>query len=95
MYSVSPEPLWLISDPEVYSVMHKSTGIGLNTLEDFSSRSRSFLVALKISWASKRETTRAEDIAYCLIGLFDINMPLLYGEGGVKAFRRLQEEIIR
>ena len=50
-------------------------------------------VATKMSWASKRKTTRVEDIAYCLMGLFDINMPLLYGEGQ-KAFGRLQYEIL-
>lgn len=53
-----------------------------------------YSIAQKMSWAAKRETTRVEDEAYCLMGLFDINMPLLYGEGR-KAFRRLQEEIIR
>jgi hypothetical protein len=47
-----------------------------------------------MSWASRRSTTRVEDRAYSLLGIFDINMPLLYGEGR-KAFRRLQEEIIR
>ncbi|KAF2098833.1 HET-domain-containing protein, partial [Rhizodiscina lignyota] len=54
----------------------------------------SLSVAERMSWASKREVTREEDIAYCLLGLFDVNMPLLYGEGGVKAFIRLQEMII-
>jgi hypothetical protein len=53
-----------------------------------------FSVAQKMSWAASRRTTRKEDEAYCLLGLFDLNMPLLYGEGN-KAFRRLQEEIIR
>ncbi|EGR51183.1 uncharacterized protein TRIREDRAFT_45503 [Trichoderma reesei QM6a] len=52
-------------------------------------------VAEKMSWAANRTTTRPEDLAYCLLGLFDINMPLLYGEGQMKAFKRLQEEIIR
>jgi hypothetical protein len=47
-----------------------------------------------MSWASKRSTTREEDEAYCLLGLFDINLPLLYGEGR-KAFMRLQEQILR
>ena len=51
-------------------------------------------VAQKMSWAANRETTRIEDMAYCLLGIFDINMPMLYGEGN-KAFRRLQEEIIK
>ncbi|KAM5360079.1 hypothetical protein ACJZ2D_013990 [Fusarium nematophilum] len=51
-------------------------------------------VATRMHWAAKRRTTREEDTAYCLMGLFDINMPLLYGEGGVNAFYRLQKEII-
>ena len=54
----------------------------------------SYCVAVRMSWASTRQTTRAEDMAYCLLGIFNINMPLLYGEGD-RAFRRLQEEIIR
>ncbi|WPH01478.1 HET domain protein, protein [Acrodontium crateriforme] len=51
-------------------------------------------VAERFSWASERKTTRIEDEAYSLLGLFSINMPLLYGEGQ-RAFTRLQEEIIR
>ncbi|KAK0754413.1 heterokaryon incompatibility protein-domain-containing protein [Schizothecium vesticola] len=51
-------------------------------------------VARKMSWAAGRQTTRVEDLAYCLLGIFDINFPLLYGEGA-KAFRRLQEEIMK
>ncbi len=54
----------------------------------------SICVAQKMSWASRRSTTRIEDEAYCLLGIFNLNMPLLYGEEE-KAFRRLQEEIIR
>ncbi|KUI73616.1 Vegetative incompatibility protein HET-E-1 [Cytospora mali] len=51
-------------------------------------------VGLRMNWAFDRETTREEDMAYCLLGIFDINMPLLYGEGP-KAFMRLQEEIMK
>ncbi|KAK4460442.1 ankyrin repeat-containing domain protein [Cladorrhinum samala] len=51
-------------------------------------------VAQRMSWAARRQTTRVEDIAYCLLGIFGVNMPLLYGEGE-RAFIRLQEEIIR
>ncbi|KAJ5930996.1 HET-domain-containing protein [Penicillium verhagenii] len=47
-----------------------------------------------MSWASKRETTRIEDRAYSLMGLFGIYMPLIYGERET-AFVRLQEEIIK
>ncbi|KAH8588953.1 heterokaryon incompatibility protein-domain-containing protein [Bisporella sp. PMI_857] len=51
-------------------------------------------VARKMSWAAKRETTRIEDTAYCLMGLFNVHMPLLYGEG-TKSFFRLQNEILK
>ncbi|KAH8593057.1 heterokaryon incompatibility protein-domain-containing protein [Bisporella sp. PMI_857] len=51
-------------------------------------------VAQRMSWASGRKTTRVEDRAYCLMGIFCVNMPLLYGEGE-RAFIRLQEEIIK
>ena len=54
----------------------------------------SYSVAQRMSWAARRETARIEDQAYSLLGLFDINMPLIYGEG-IKAFHRLQEEIIK
>ncbi|KAI0708152.1 heterokaryon incompatibility protein-domain-containing protein [Cerioporus squamosus] len=48
----------------------------------------------RMSWYGKRETTRLEDEAYCLLGLFDIHMPPLYGEGR-NAFHRLQEELLK
>ncbi|KAI5984784.1 heterokaryon incompatibility protein-domain-containing protein, partial [Pisolithus marmoratus] len=51
-------------------------------------------VAQIMSWAAYRKTTREEDRAYSLMGLFGVNMPMLYGEGK-KAFRRLQLEIIK
>jgi hypothetical protein len=46
-----------------------------------------------MSWVDKRETTCKEDIAYSLLGIFDVNMPLIYGEGREKALKRLREEI--
>ncbi|KAI8712793.1 HET domain-containing protein [Fusarium sp. LHS14.1] len=76
----------------------RATGIDERLLQDDRAKSgpilRSSSIAQRMSWASRRQTTRTEDLAYCLLGLFDINMPLLYGEG-IKAFTRLQEEIIR
>ncbi|ETS75102.1 hypothetical protein PFICI_13586 [Pestalotiopsis fici W106-1] len=73
----------------------------LSTITDVDARAlnhskplNTFSVAQKMSWASSREATRIEDIAYCLLGIFNINMPLLYGEEE-KAFLRLQEEIIK
>ncbi|KAI1744227.1 heterokaryon incompatibility protein-domain-containing protein [Xylaria scruposa] len=54
----------------------------------------SYTVSRRMSWASNRSTQREEDGAYSLMGLFGVKMPLLYGEGS-RAFRRLQEEIIK
>ncbi|KAI0466755.1 heterokaryon incompatibility protein-domain-containing protein [Xylaria cf. heliscus] len=51
-------------------------------------------IAQRMSWAAARSTTREEDEAYCLLGLFNVNMSLIYGEGP-KAFRRLQETLAR
>ena len=51
-------------------------------------------VAERMSWAAHRRTTRVEDRAYSLMGIFGINMPTIYGEGP-RAFIRLQEEILR
>lgn len=53
-----------------------------------------YSVAQRFSWASKRSTKRVEDEACYLLGIFAVNMPLLYGEGS-KAFFRLQQEILR
>ncbi|KAK4121509.1 HET-domain-containing protein [Parathielavia appendiculata] len=69
------------------------TGILASVLAG-SSRLANVSVGVRMSWAANRETTRPEDMAYSLLGIFDVNMPMIYGEGE-KAFRRLQEEIIR
>jgi hypothetical protein len=46
-----------------------------------------------MSWMENRETARKEDKAYSLLGIFDVYMPLIYGEGRENAFKRLREEI--
>ncbi|GAP93412.1 putative beta transducin-like protein [Rosellinia necatrix] len=51
-------------------------------------------VAQRMSWAANRVTKRKEDMAYCLLGIFEIHMPMAYGEDS-NAFIRLQEEIIK
>src|SRR2546423_857263 len=51
-------------------------------------------IASRMNWASKRVCTREEDTAYCLMGIFGVHMPLLYGEGR-NAFMRLQLEILK
>lgn len=77
----------------------------LDVLEDITRVPRAVLaqedrlgsisVANRTNWAACRQTTREEDVAYCLMGIFDVNMPMIYGGGGRKAFVRLQEEIVK
>ncbi|KIM62504.1 hypothetical protein SCLCIDRAFT_60203, partial [Scleroderma citrinum Foug A] len=69
------------------------TGVSQVILMDGLSSNRP-CVAQIMSWAANRTTTRVEDRAYSLLGLLDVNMPMLYGEGR-RAFQRLQLEIIR
>jgi hypothetical protein len=56
--------------------------------------SKPISVAQKMSWAAGRETSCVEDIAYSLLGLFDVHMPMIYGEGE-GSFIRLQQEIMK
>jgi hypothetical protein len=67
--------------------------IDVGTLRD-SKRMYSQCVAQRMSWAAHRKATREEDLAYSLLGIFNINMTMQYGEGE-KAFVRLQQEITR
>lgn len=55
---------------------------------------QSVSIAARMSWASRRQTTRLEDEAYCLLGIFGVHMSTIYGEGR-NAFIRLQEEILK
>ncbi|KAL0941518.1 Vegetative incompatibility protein HET-E-1-like protein 2 [Colletotrichum truncatum] len=79
-------------------VISKTTNIGTTYLYHKKMKHRTRIsaasVAERMSWLSRRKTTRVEDMAYCMLGIFDINMPLLYGEG-TRAFTRLQEEILK
>lgn len=81
------------SDFRFVKILERLTGIPILVLE-YIIDIANIPVAQRMSWAASRETTRIEDLAYCLLGIFDVNMPLLYGEGS-KSFLRLQEEIVK
>ena len=72
--------------------IHEITGIAIQALQ--GSPLSNFDVAERLSWAAKRKTKRKEDEAYCLLGIFDIYMPFIYGEGE-KALIRLNDEIYK
>jgi hypothetical protein len=81
------------SETNLVKLLSSITTIPEAVLVDPSQRT-SCSVARKMSWAARRKTTREEDMAYSLLGIFDVNMPLLYGEG-TRTFIRLQEEIMK
>ena len=71
--------------------IHTITGVPVSALR--GSPLSDFSVSERMAWMEKRETTRQEDKAYSLLGIFDVCIPLLYGEGREKALKRLQEEV--
>jgi hypothetical protein len=71
--------------------VHEVTGIPVKALRGIPLSDLS--VPERMLWAENRETTRKEDKAYSLLGIFDIQMPLIYGEGREKAFKRLRGKI--
>jgi len=83
----------LTSWVHVRAAVSQVTGIALRRLGTPLS-SQGACISEKMAWLARRKTTRIEDMSYCMLGLLDINMPLLYGEGA-KAFTRLQHELIR
>ncbi|KAI6135999.1 hypothetical protein F5141DRAFT_4069 [Pisolithus sp. B1] len=80
------------TDAAILAELEKATGIDSRTLTDFSPGMTD--VRSRLQWASSRRTTRPEDIAYSLFGIFDLNLPVLYGEGDNDALGRLLAAII-
>jgi len=77
---------------DVIPELEAITGVDGSVLEGGPLRQIS--IGKRMSWAVDRQTTRQEDIAYSLFGIFEANLPLVYGEGP-RAFLRLQEEILK
>lgn len=84
------------SRDELATSISKITNIDEHLLRSSGQQTplETYPIGQRMTWAAGRQTTRKEDMAYCLLGIFEVNMPLLYGEGG-KAFLRLQEEILK
>jgi hypothetical protein len=79
---------------EVMTTLSKVTGIPIDTLRRKFKPSPS-KVDERMTWAARRKTTRAEDVAYSLMGIFDVSLQIAYGEGGDRAFCRLIEAIMQ
>ncbi|KAG1762727.1 hypothetical protein EDD22DRAFT_952897 [Suillus occidentalis] len=80
-------------DTPLMTVLQEVTGIPESDLIDFWPVPR--YIDKRMTWAAQRQTTRAEDVAYSLMGLFDVSLQIAYGEGGERAFGRLIEAIMQ
>lgn len=87
----SGEGTFLGNKRSMEQTIHETTGIAIDALQ--GDPLSQFSVGERFMWAEGRTTKREEDAVYCLLGMFDIQMPLLYGEGREKAQKRLQKEI--
>jgi Heterokaryon incompatibility protein (HET) len=88
----SYEGTYLGDKRSLENAIRLATGIPVSALR--GDELSKYSIEERLSWVRHRRTTRVEDGAYCLLGLFGVNMPLLYGEGS-KAMRRLREEIVK
>jgi hypothetical protein len=80
-------------ETEVMKMLERATGIHPRALVFF--RPGPIEVDERMIWAARRKTTRAEDGAYSLMGIFDVSLQIAYGEGGDRAFCRLIEAIMQ
>ncbi|KAL9945257.1 hypothetical protein ACHAQF_008403 [Verticillium nonalfalfae] len=80
------------SKRELAAPLSQITGISMSYLSG-ALHFRDACIATKMSWMAGRETTREEDMAYSMAGIFNVNMDAQYGEGR-KAFMRLQHALI-
>jgi hypothetical protein len=76
---------------DLESLIHGITGIPIPALHTTSLSQ--FSVDERLAWAATRQTTRPEDLVYCLLGIFGVFMPIIYGEGREYAMQRLRDEI--
>jgi NACHT domain/Heterokaryon incompatibility protein (HET) len=71
--------------------IHEITNISLPALQGNSLSQ--FSVDERLKWIEHRQTKLEEDKAYSLLGIFDVYIPPIYGEGTGSAFKRLLDEI--
>jgi hypothetical protein len=90
--------VFVVQRDSIAGTISQATSIETNYLGGPSSvredRIASTCIAKKMSWLARRKTSRDNDMSYCMFGLFEVNIPLLYSEGGREALLRLQLEIL-
>lgn len=87
----SGEWAYIGNKQEIAQNIHQITGISIQALH--GTPLSEFSISERLSWAKYRDTKREEDAAYCLLGVFDVHLPPIYGERRKNAFQRLLCEI--
>ncbi|KAF8961870.1 hypothetical protein BDZ97DRAFT_1733502 [Flammula alnicola] len=87
-YSVGATPA------PIHRVIEKATGITYSEMVFFKPGLQGGEISRRMVWAAKRTTTRGEDRAYSLMGIFSVTFTIAYGEGVERAFFRLVEQIL-
>jgi hypothetical protein len=90
----TPGPLNISAGLLLHSMITKITDIPEFILEDYDHAGR-LSVEERFAWTKGRETTKAEDLSYCLFGIFDVSLPIIYGEGEGNARECLMAELSR
>ncbi len=86
--------MWNVKPSPIHDVIAEVTGISFTEMQHFIPGSQSGDFSRRMTWAAKRTTTRGEDRAYSLMGIFSVTFPIAYGEGVERAFFRLMEQIL-
>lgn len=89
-----PAP-FILFFPRLNPEIAELTGIPEDVLWETFKECDKFSDEEKISWAAHRQTTKPEDAAHCMLGLFDVHIPLIYGEGKDNAWRRVKVEMAK
>jgi hypothetical protein len=71
--------------------IYEITGIAIKALQ--GDPLQGFSIQERFRWVEKRRTTKEEDLVYCLLGIFNVYLPLIYGEGQMHAMRKLERMI--
>ncbi|KAI3319829.1 hypothetical protein HD806DRAFT_538796 [Xylariaceae sp. AK1471] len=86
----SREGIWLGDKKSLEPQLRDITGIPASALR--GTPLSNFTIVERETWVRNRQTKYEEDMAYSLLGIFNVHMPLIYGEGRQKAQNRLREE---
>ncbi|KAJ8454213.1 hypothetical protein ONZ45_g19390 [Pleurotus djamor] len=94
-YDLIRDPDEQVQSPSKFKASVIERGAGMSNYDLLNYKPSPENAHLVFQWITQRRTTRPEDLAYCMIGLLDLQLPIAYGEGEERAFYRLQMECVQ